>query len=266
MIAEGSLGATFATLAVEQADKAAGALARRRDRHLAVHAARKAIRRLRSILCLCREALGPDVAGIDRKCKRLAAGLSDLRDAHVVATTARRLTKEHGDDLWREVAAQLEARRGKLLEDVLSRDPDFGKRRARLGVLAQAIAALPWDNLTTDHLREGIRRSRHRVARAQRASEQVSSLAHRHRWRRRLRRLRMQLQAIQAAGVPAPVWKKIHAGKGHASIRALSKLSDELGRRQDLRMLGSSLKLLDKSLPLTLLRSRIRTEMHRASR
>jgi CHAD domain-containing protein len=265
MIAEGSLGSTFAALAAEQADKAVRSLARRSNQHLAVHAARKAIRRLRSILCLCREALGPDVAGIDRKCKRLDAGLSDPRDAHVVATTARGLAKKHDDDLWREVAAQLEDRRGRLLKGVLSGDPDFGKRRSRLGALAQAIAALPWGNLTTSHLREGIRRSRHRVARAQQASERVSSLANRHRWRRRLRRLRMQLQAIQAAGMPAPTLEKIHAGKGHASIRALSKLSEELGRLQDLRMLRSRLNVLDESLPLTLLRSRLRTEMHRAS-
>lgn len=265
MSMKGSLGSTFAALAAEQADKAVCSLARRRNRHLAVHAARKAIRRLRSILCLCQEALGADVAGIDHKCRRLAAGLSDLRDAHVVATTARGLAQKHDDDLWRKVAAQLEDRRKRLLEDVLSRDPDFGKRRSRLGALAQAIAALPWENLTTDHLREGIRRSRYRVDRAQRASERVSSLAHRHRWRRRLRRLRMQLQAIQAAGVSAPALEKIHAGKGHASIRALGKLSDELGRLQDLRMLRSRLNVLDESLPLMLLRSRLRTEMHRGS-
>lgn len=242
MIAEGSLGSTFAALAAEQADKAVCSLARRRNRHLAVHAARKAIRRLRSILCLCREALGADVAGIDRRCKRLVAGLSDLRDAHVVATTARGLAQKHDDDLWREVAAQLEGRRAKLLEDVLSGDPDFGKRRARLGALAQDVAALPWENLTTNHLRKGIKRSSHRVARAQGASDRVSNLAQGHRWRRRLRRLRMQLQAILAARVSAPALEEIRAGNCHASIRALNKLSDELGRLQDLRMLGSSLR------------------------
>lgn len=265
MIAEASFGSIFAALAAEQADKAVRSLAMRRNRHVAVHAARKAVRRLRSILCLCQEALGPDVAGIDRQCKRLATSLSDLRDAHVVAITARGLAKKHDDAIWRTAAAQLEDRRDRLLEELLVMDPDFRKWRSRLGVLANAIATLPWDHLSANHLREGIKRSRHEVAKAQHRSERVPGLANRHRWRRRLRRLRMQLQAIQDARGAAPILEKLHTGKSHASISALSKQANELGRLQDLHLLRSSLKVLDKSLPLALLRRRVRTEMNRVS-
>ncbi len=265
MIAEASFGPIFAALAAAQADSAARSLARRRNRHLAVHAARKAIRRLRSILCLCEDALGPEVAGIDRSCKRLARSLSGLRDAHVAAVTARDLASADDDDLWRTAAAWLEDRRERLLGASLAADPDFRRRRSRLDLLAKAVLALPWDRLAMHHLREGIARSRHRVARARQASELAPSHARRHRWRRRLRRLRMQLQAIQDAAGSAPTLDELAAGKGHASIRALRKQSNALGRLQDLRLLETSLKMADQSLPLALLRDRVRAERRRLS-
>lgn len=262
---ERSPGSIFAALAADLAESATRLLAQRKNRHLAIHAARKSIRRLRSVLDVCREALGPEIKGIDRRYKRIAASLSTLRDAHVVANTAGSLAQVEGNDPWHEVIVQLQRRRDTLMVEALSNDPDFGKRRASLHSLADAVGALPWSNLSIDHLRNGIRRSGRRLAKAEQANVAAPSLAHRHRWRRRLRRLRMQLQAIQTASKGEPKLKTIRPRIGNISIKTLSKKSNELGRLQDLHMLRRSLKLLDPSLPLAILRDRVRAEMKCAS-
>jgi CHAD domain-containing protein len=114
-----SSGSVFAALAQEQADLALRSLAQRRNRHGAIHATRKAIRRLRSLLALCRHSLEPEVSVVDRKLKRLASGLSRLRNAHVVVVTASRLARGDDRDIWLDVASRLEARRDALLADAL---------------------------------------------------------------------------------------------------------------------------------------------------
>lgn len=251
-----SSGSVFAALAQEQADLALRSLAQRRHRHGAIHATRKAIRRLRSLLALCRHSLEPEVSVVDRKLKRLASGLSRLRNAHVVVVTASRLARGDDRDIWLDVASRLAARRDALLADALSRDPDFARRRAQLGAIAAAVAALPWQRLTNKCLRHGMKRSERRAAKAARTARRKPDPVNRHRWRRRLRRLRMQKQMIQAAGRAAP--SLMHYG--HASVGALGELSDRLGRIQDLHMLRSSLTSLDKSLPLAQLRRHVRAK------
>ncbi len=265
MMVERSPGSQFARLAIDLAESATRLLARRKDRHAAVHAARKSIRRLRSVLDLCRDALGPQVEGIDRQYQQIAASLSPLRDAQAVANTAGLLARADGCGPWHQVFALLKRRRNAVLADVLRTDPDFAERRASLDALAKAVGSLPWDNLGTDHLLQRMARSERRVAKAERASADVPSMANRHRWRRRLRRLRMQLQAMQTAGKAAPALKSLRPDIGHASIKTLSRQSDELGRQQDLRMLRRSLNELDPSLPLATLRRHLQVEIRRAS-
>jgi CHAD domain-containing protein len=256
-----SLGLIFSVLARKQVDRAVRSLAQRRNRHNAIHATRKAIRRLRSILSVCHQALEPEVSAIDRRLKDLANSLSSLRDAHVVSATASQIARGIDRELWLDVAARLEARRDVILVEALAKDPMFAKRRARLNALAAEVAALPWQRLSKKHLNEGMERGVRRVAKAARAFELEPNLAHRHRWRRRLRRLRMQSQMIQAASRTAPSLMGSRGDYSCTSVRALKRLSDSLGRAQDLRMLQCSLKMLDKTLPLPRLRSRLRAEI-----
>jgi hypothetical protein len=265
MMAEASPGSLFAELAVDLADSISRLLARRKDRHLAIHAARKSIRRLRSVFDLCGKPLGPEVEGIDRQYKRIAASLSTLRDAQVVASTAAMLAKAEGSGSWQDVHTGLKRRRHALLAEALGTDPDFAERRKQLDALAKAVRSLHWNDLGIDQLSKRIARSERRVAKAERASVAAPSAVHRHRWRRRLRRLRMQRQAIQTVAKAAPAMKPLRTGAGHASIKTLSKRSDELGRQQDLQMLRRSLTTLDKSLPLAMLRRSLRVEMKRTS-
>lgn len=240
-------------------------LAQRRNRHSAIHATRKAIRRLRSILALCRQALEPEVAGIDRALRRLGTGLSDLRDAHVVTTTALKLATGDERDPWLAAADQLAARREALLAQALAKDPEFHARRATLHALAKAIAALSWDRLTHQDLSEGIARSVRRLAKAKQAQQREPNAHNSHRLRRRLRRLRMQHQAIQKVRRQAPsLLGPIQTGR-YPSVRTLINDADHLGLLQDLKMLRSCLKGIDASLPLAQMRDRLRSELDRAS-
>lgn len=240
-------------------------LAQRRNRHGAIHATRKAIRRLRSILALCRQALEPEVSDIDRALRHLGTGLSDLRDAHVVTTTALQLATGDERDLWLAAATHLAARREALLAEALAKDPEFFARRAKLNALAEAIAALSWDRLTHKDLSEGIARSARRLTKAKQAEHREPNVANSHRLRRRLRRLRMQRQAIQAARREAPSLIGSVQTERYPSVRTLTKDADHLGLLQDLKMLRSCLKWIDTSLPMAQMRSRLRSELDRAS-
>jgi CHAD domain-containing protein len=260
----GFSSSVFAALAATQADQAVRSLAQRRNRHTAIHRTRKAIRRLRSSLALCRQGLGQQVKAIDEGLKHLGASLSDLRDAHVMATTASKLATGDERESWIVLAAHLTARRDALLAETLTQDPDFATRRMQLDDLVQAVAALPWESLQDKHLAEAIARSAHRLAKAERAAKLEPNAVNMHRWRRRLRRLRMQYQTISAARQNSPSWAAPARPHRYASLHQLIQLSDRLGWLQDLQMLESGLKDKNPALPLTLMRRRVRSELRRA--
>jgi len=262
-----SPGPLFAAQAAAQADQAMHSLAQRRNRHSAIHRMRKSIRRLRSLLALCRPGLGPEADVIDKGLRQLCVDLSDLRDAHVVAMTASGLAGESEQDIWSAAVEQLAARRENLLANALAADPDFASRRARLDDLARAIAALPWDRLDDSHLAEGIARSARRLAKAERKAREQPDADSSHRWRRRLRRLRMQYQAIRAARKTQPSWQGPPRDSHHASIHLLNRQSDRLGRLQDLHMLRTRLKRIDVPPAVrNSMRHQLRIEFDRASR
>ncbi|HVI56262.1 MAG TPA: CHAD domain-containing protein [Luteibacter sp.] len=80
--------------------KADRALADAANRHKGIHEARKAIRRLRSLLRLVAPVLGDTIDAIDSRLRRLARGLSALRDAHVVVNTAELAAGEVPTPPW----------------------------------------------------------------------------------------------------------------------------------------------------------------------
>ena len=91
---------------------------------------------------------------------------------------------------------------------------------------------------------QALARSERRVAKVRKRAETRPSPENTHRWRRRVRRLRMQWEfqhkAAKALGGPgqpgSQTYKPTH--------RALSKLSDALGATQDLRELRKTLRSL----------------------
>lgn len=226
------VGERARALAHQECDAILQGLSARRDRHDAVHAARKAIRRLRALLALL-EHSDLDASRVDRVLQRLGDSLSRIRDAHVVSETAMVLKRNHPGLAWRTAVDALSHRREHIMRSEMDGDPEFARRRRLLSQVDAWLTVQAWDSLGAGTFESGIARSTRRAAKAARRAAHDDDPESIHRWRRRIRRLRMQQEALQVLGISVRP-----RGGGHASTtKALHKLSDQLGWQQDLRML-----------------------------
>ena len=214
------------------------ALGTRRGIHEGIHDARKAIRRLRSLLALVKTRL-PETEKIDMQFERLGDGLSSLRDAHVVIETARSFRGSHRKR-WKPAIDALSAKRDERLARLLDSDPDFLKRRALLRRLEAQLDFVDWSKLRVPDLQDAIEASQQRIHRAEQMAASDPSLENTHRWRRRVRRLRFQLEALAKLS-PDSVRKHSRKHPKH-DPKALHKLGDALGNRRDELMLEAALK------------------------
>lgn len=235
----------LAALVAEDATALTSALALAPVDPRGVHEARKAVRRLRSVLALARDRLGDEARTLDRDLRDLARGLSSLRDAHVVHATAAAIARDSDapDDaiLWGRIVQALSLRHDALLAIALEQDPGFVQRQTLAHRHADQLRALPWRRVHASDLRHGLRRSMRRQQRARQralASDQPDDL---HDWRRRLRRMRMQLHALKTLRVRAGADKSAR-GPG----KMMARLVDQLGTLQDLELLHTALRQLDR--------------------
>jgi CHAD domain-containing protein len=254
-------GSALATLARRQCKAVAKALANRKDRHRGIHEARKAIRKLRSLLGLVNVAVGQDTAKIDIALRHQAKRLSALRDSQVAVAMAEKLAI--GDDTgeWAVAAQVLAVQRDLLLEMQLRKDPGFARRIAAIIDIAAVIDKLRWKRVGQKSLQLAIKKSHRQGAKSERDAAEQRTPASLHRWRRRVRRLRLQLEAIHAlnrlSGVVAIQASEPHKNK---STKALARLADQLGWRQDIQVLRSALKTFPDADMLARLRKRLRLE------
>ena len=239
-----SIAVALSTLAARECRAAARALADTKQRHRGVHEARKAMRRLKSLLILAGEPFAGDLPRIDATLSQLATSLSPLRDAQVALDMARTLAGPGPSPEWLHAIEALENRSEGRMAAALHKDPRFLKRRHQLRDLAATIEALPWREVRRDTLEHALARSEKRVSKARKCVGQTASPANLHRWRRRARRLRMQLEVRRK--LQKATGKTFHhpAHQDKAAARTLSKLSDALGAKQDLRALRTVLRSL----------------------
>jgi CHAD domain-containing protein len=254
------LGPALHALARQEVKALHEALDNQRARHRGVHEARKAIRRLRSLLLLGRTGFGAAGERLDAKLKHLATSLSALRDAHVVVETAGGMLRgARGEKMrkrWTALRRQLSNRRKQVLDDALAGDPGFEQRRGDVVRHAATIDRLPWDALEHDTLRRELERSLRRLRKAERhASRPDADIEQRHRWRRRLRRLRMQWSALKTlhkrtsdTGVRADshallAWLRSEAPR----FAQVATSADALGADQDLVLLQAAIGQLPPS-------------------
>ncbi|MGN6738988.1 CHAD domain-containing protein [Dyella sp.] len=232
-------------------------LARKERLHDGVHRVRKAIRSLRAVLALAHEALGEPAAPIDRALQQLARSLSRLRDAHVAVATARSLATGAEKQAWLDVAARLDTRCERRLARTLAQDPGFAKRRARLARISKALAALPWYRVGRRSLEHALVEGELRVAKAERKAKKEMTAQRLHRWRRRARRLRMQVDAMRRIEVCPKTLRKMQ----HERVEHLKKRTDLLGRRQDLEVLAQLLPQVSDMSNRDALRCRLHQEI-----
>lgn len=236
-----AIGPAARALAARECSTIAEALSPQPDIHDAVHRARKTIRRLRALLALLDNSpLETDL--VDAALRRLGQGLSALRDAHVVVDTCQRLAAQQPAQPWAPVCHRLTARRDARLAQALARDPAFARCHAALVRIARDLQAQPWESLRARDIRKGVARSERRTAKAEKRAARSRDTEDLHRWRRRVRRLRMQLEALPVLdSALAASLKRRSPGR---QARALHTLGDQLGQQQDLRMLRNLVRVM----------------------
>ncbi|MET0504991.1 MAG: CHAD domain-containing protein [Luteibacter sp.] len=257
------LATALAGFAAAECLRAGRCLADGKQRHRGIHEARKALRRLKSLLRLGAAVFGDALPPIESLIDRLAIGLSPLRDAHVTVVTARALAGPDPTDDWKRAIDALELRSEGRLTAALIKDPRFLLRRRQIRDLAGQVAALPWRKLTRSTIEHALARSEQRVAKARKRMRKTGSAANLHRWRRRARRLRMQLELLRKARKATGVATPRHAARDKTLAKAMSVLSDAIGAKQDLRALRHVLRTIVEPDSLPPLVAQIAHELKR---
>ncbi|MBM9913905.1 MULTISPECIES: CHAD domain-containing protein [Stenotrophomonas] len=252
-----AVGAKALELAQHECSAIAAALCPGAGVHESVHGARKGIRRLRALLRLF-DASDLDLATEDQRLRRIGKGLSALRDSHVVIESARGMEKKYPDLPWGTILRRLDARREHVLAAELDKDPSFARRRKAVQKVAELLSTQPWPEVKSDAIWAGYKRSERRVVKVRKKAAGSDDVEVLHRWRRAVRRLRMQIEAMQALGVD------VSSKKAVGKAKVLHQLSDRLGRRQDLRMLRNLVRVMTGIEHRKLLIAAIEEELARA--
>jgi CHAD domain-containing protein len=222
--------------ATEQLDKAVSELCEtaKQDPGGAVHAARKAIKKERSLLRLARGAMPQQQRRRENaRLREVARRLSDVRDADVMIAAAGELSERFAGQLpastWEKIQSHLEARRsaerspgqgwadGPVVEELVS---------VRSGVGDWQLSTGGWQAFGTGLVRS-YRRGRQACARA-RAGGQTDDF---HVWRKRVKDLWYHERLL------APTCGATVAGH----VAELDRLSDLLGDDHDLAVLRDKL-------------------------
>ncbi len=228
---------------------------RGRHPHGAIHQVRKAVRGFRSILALCVSVHPGMLSRVDASIRGIGKKLSRLRDAHVAAetVTAMRQQSDKGE-LWRDARTALKKARDDLLTRMLADDPAFARLRKRAVAGAEKVVAVSFSALTCEEVVLALRESAARMRKAERDAKESPRPAARHRWRRRVLRLRLQLECFEEIAhddaVPAAVRVEARWVLGEAldtmpSAAILTSLADKLGAQQDLAGLKAALRRQD---------------------
>lgn len=254
---ETTLGSALHSLAMDEWEMLCLAVSNARARHRGIHESRKCIRRLRAIMALGHDALGQSSAAVDTRLKRFAEGLSSVRDAHVVVETAAMVARgTQGGHHWIAVRRRLAEQRDRILDAAMQADPLFAKRLDELAGIGDALESFAWKVVDIGDARDALERSLRRLKKAEvRIRSKNATLEDRHRWRRRLRRLRMQWTALKSVHKR---WNSFTAGdqarrlldglrKEAPRFDDITQAADALGAEQDLRLLASAIARLPQS-------------------
>ncbi len=217
------------------------------DRDEAVHTARKAMKRLRGMLRLVRDEVGTPAYRVENTLLRdTARRLAPARDGFVMLRTLdglrdayRGVLRKRAFDHTRSYlqARHDEARRTVIEDDQLIADVVVTLKAARARYAAWEAASLerPNSKLAARGMRDdfdamapGLRRVYARGRRAMRQAYRDGTVESFHEWRKRVKYLRYQLEALE------PIWPELlaaHAGR-------LDELGELLGDDHDLAELG----------------------------
>lgn len=216
----------------EQLERAAGRLRDPDyDRAVAVHGARKAVKKARALLRLARPALpGDAVRELNAELRDAAGLLSGTRDADVMCATYDALAERYAGRLSKARFAR--ARRALVLPAAGEGAADPAAETAdRLEALVAHVDALPWDRADREALVGGIVRAHARGRAALHAARDEPTVDGLHDWRKRVKDLWYHARLLHDAW---PAVLEAQANEAHA-------LSDLLGDDHDLAVLAEQL-------------------------
>jgi len=227
-------------LAIEQVECAGG----RVPVGVAVHEARKALKRLRTLLYLLRDELGEQAFARETDLVReTGRRLAGARDADVLVRTLDDLVARYPADLAHlgdlarlrvALVAEREHAEAMTLDGVTQAQALLYLREVRIRVCGWSLADRGGIAAIERPLRRLYRQGRRRMARAALGSRSRARAFHR--WRKRVKDLRYAAELLErprskrrAAGVGASRSQSAKAREGAAHIRTLARRADSLG-------------------------------------
>ncbi len=208
-----------------------------------IHSARKAMKRVRAILRLCRDEIGERVYRSENVILRDAARrMAPVRDAIVVVETVEALARDYREQLSRgtfeELRRELDSRH-RLAQARMARDGVLSEVAALLDGATARFASWPteagdaWQRRAIRDsfvaLAPGLGRTYRRGRNAFRASRVDGSPETHHEWRKRAKYLRHQLETLE------PLWPNVIA----EMAKSADRLAEMLGSDHDLTVVGS---------------------------
>ncbi len=228
-------------LSLEELDRAIGGLLAGSDVDVAVHEARKSMKRLRAVLRMIRDELGEERYRHENDLLRNTARLiAPVRDSAVLLKTISTIRSRFGAHLKRSafetLLSNLDRRhseaRAQLIEDpVLLRHVVYALRSARARYRVWPAETDPRETWRAepaahsfDTMRGGLRRTYRRGRKEMRVAASDPTAHNFHWWRKRVKYLRHQMELLR------PMFPEVLDGY----IAALDHLGELLGEEHDL--------------------------------
>jgi CHAD domain-containing protein len=230
---DGSATRALGRLAARFVRRAARALDSPERSHMSVHAARKDLKRARTVLCLLRPALGERSYRRENAVLRDAAHfLNAARDARMVTETLQSLRRSipalRGDPGVAELLGALQAEQASVQRRFDEHPEDLARTQRALRQLYRRaddwrVRRHGW-SLLAPALKRMYARGRRRLP----ITGQHASDASLHEWRKQLKYLRYALEML----------KPVRPGKLARLARQAEQLTDKLGQAHDLAVLA----------------------------
>lgn len=239
-----TLGSALEKLVLHECRSLQQALAVRKELHKGIHESRKACRRLRSALAFLPPSTAVDA--LDEALRQLVHSFSPQRDALIAMRTAQLLGSTHDAPITPEVVDALRACCEQRLDEAMKEDPHWRRRRTQARRATSSLAALPWRNIRSPAAKKTVKRTKRKMKKAHDKAQRQRTPATSHRWRRRARKLRYQLDWLRKARHLAGM-KKHRTKRYEHQAKQLSALTDQLGWRQDFQIFMHAIEALPDS-------------------
>jgi CHAD domain-containing protein len=258
------MGPALKVLALNECRSLERSLAAGKARHERIHEVRKSSRRLRSLLALFTELPNRRAVTLDKALRQLVHSFSALRDAHVAVRTAWLMATSQ-EALTPALVGALKRHSATLLGEALESDPGWRRRRVKVQGIVEAVEKLPWQLVSPSIAKGVVKQSTKRMKKARRVALEQRTVTDLHRWRRRARHLRYQLEFLRKARRMANMKKK-RTQHYADQIKRLASMTDRLGWRQDFQVFLDALGHLPSSADARDLREALQKKSARLSK